>query len=108
MTTTEAIKQLQTEHDLIAHERDLDGSQFAPAFLEALAMAIEALEKQTPKKPKHVITNMWINGNFQKECPSCGWLMFERVTTKDASEPVVCRICKFCQSCGQAIDWSES
>ena len=75
---------------------------------EVIDMAIEALEKQTPKKPKHVITNMWINGNFQKECPSCGWLMFERVTTKDASEPVVCRICKFCQSCGQAIDWSES
>ena len=46
MTTTEAIKQLQTEHDLIAGEHDLDGSQFAPALLEALAMAIEALEAQ--------------------------------------------------------------
>ena len=46
MTTTEAIKQLQTEHDLIAGEYDLDGSQFAPALLEALAMAIEALKAQ--------------------------------------------------------------
>lgn len=46
MTTTEAIKQLQTEHDLIAGERDLDGSQFAPALLEALAMEIEALKAQ--------------------------------------------------------------
>ena len=107
MTTQEAIKQLQTEHDLIAGEHELDGSQFAPALLEALAMAIEALEKQTPKKPKHVITNMGINGNFRRECPSCGWLMFERVTTKDASEPVVCRILNFCQSCGQRIDWGE-
>lgn len=46
MTATEAIKQLQTEHDLIAGERDLDGSQFAPALLEALAMAVEALKTQ--------------------------------------------------------------
>ena len=46
MTAKEAIKQLQTEHDLIAQEYDLDGSQFAPAFLEALAMAIEALKAQ--------------------------------------------------------------
>lgn len=75
---------------------------------EAIDMAISAIEKQIPKKPKHVITNMGINGNFRRECPSCGWLMFERVTTKDASEPVVCRIFNFCQSCGQAIDWSES
>lgn len=44
MTTTEAIKQLQAEHDLIANEHELDGSQFAPALLEALAMAIEALK----------------------------------------------------------------
>lgn len=46
MTTQEAIKQLQTEHDLIANEHELDGSQFAPALLEALAMAIEALKAQ--------------------------------------------------------------
>ena len=44
MTTADAIKQLQTEHDLIANERDLDGSQFAPALLEALAMAIEVMQ----------------------------------------------------------------
>lgn len=75
---------------------------------EMFDMAISALEKQIPKKPKHVITNMGINGNFRRECPSCGWLMFERVTTKDASEPVVCRIFNFCQSCGQRIDWGES
>ena len=75
---------------------------------EMFDMAIEALEKQIPKKTKHVITNMGIDGNFRRECPSCGWLMFERVTTKDESKPVVCRILNFCQSCGQRIDWGES
>jgi len=75
---------------------------------EALGVALKALEKQMPKKPKHVITNMEINGNFRKVCPSCGWLMFERVTTENASQPIVYRIFKFCQSCGQRIDWGES
>ena len=51
MTTTEAIKQLQTEHDLIATERDLDGSQFAPELLEALAMAIEVMSGKDTNVP---------------------------------------------------------
>ena len=43
MTNEQAIAELQKEHDLIANEHDLDGSRLAPALLEALAMAIEAL-----------------------------------------------------------------
>ena len=77
-------------------------------FEEAKKMAIEALEKQTSKKAKRIITNKEVAGNFRCVCPSCGWLMFERVTTKDKSVPVVYRICDFCQSCGQRIDWGES
>ena len=43
MTNEQAIAELQKEHDLIQGEHDLDGSQFAPALLEALAMAIEVM-----------------------------------------------------------------
>lgn len=46
MTNEQAIAELQKEHDLIQGEHDLDGSQFAPELLEALAMAIEALKEQ--------------------------------------------------------------
>lgn len=75
---------------------------------EALGMAISALKKLIPERPKRIITNKEVSGNFQMVCPSCGWLMFERVTTKDKSEPVVYRICNFCQSCGQRIDRGKS
>ena len=74
---------------------------------ESCDMAIEALEKQTPKKTKRIITCKEIDGNFQEVCPSCGWVMFERVTTENESQPIVYRILKFCQSCGQRIDWGE-
>ena len=75
---------------------------------EALGVALKALEKQMPKKPKRIVTCKEIDGNFQEVCPSCGWVMFERVTTENASQPIVYRILKFCQSCGQRIDWGES
>jgi len=75
---------------------------------EALGVALKALKKQTPMKPKRIITCKEIDGNFQEVCPSCGWVMFERVTTENTSQPIVYRILKFCQSCGQRIDWGES
>lgn len=59
MTTADAIKQLQTEHDLIATERDLDGSQFAPALLEALAMAIEVINAVFSCRPKQKRIRIW-------------------------------------------------
>ena len=78
-----------------------------PRMKESCDMAIKALEKQTLKKPKRIITCKEIDGNFRCVCPSCGWIMFERVTTKDSSEPIIYRKLNFCQLCGQAIDWSE-
>lgn len=46
MTNEKAIEQLQMEHDLIAGERELDGSQLAPDLLEALQMGISAIKAQ--------------------------------------------------------------
>lgn len=85
MTTAEAIKELQKEHDLIAGERDLDGSQFAPALLEALDMATEALEKQIPKKAELDVYDELI-------CPVCG----SDVEWK-----------RYCEECGQRIDTGD-
>ena len=77
---------------------------------QAVAMAVSALKKLIPERPMRITTNEEVACNFQGVCPSCGWLMFkrERVTTKDKSEPVMYRICNFCQSCGQRIDWGKS
>ena len=74
MTTQEAIKQLQTEHDLIANEHDLDGSQFAPALLEALAMAIEALNhSEIPNSSEPKCANGCIYGWGSSECGHCDY-----------------------------------
>ena len=54
--------------------------------LEACRIALSALEKQIPKKPNFMDSEIF-------ECPSCGW------------KRSIGSIC-FCPTCGQAIDWS--
>lgn len=59
---------------------------------EAINIAIQALEKQVPKKPTQ------LNGKIRYcemfKCPSCGCEFSGRVS-------------KFCFRCGQKLDWSE-
>ena len=57
---------------------------------EALDIAMEALEKQLPKKPKKL-------GNGDLAC-SCG-LIIQRKNRRTCLH--------YCHNCGQAIDWSE-
>lgn len=60
----------------------------------ALNMAIEALEKQIPKKPVGKYTSY--------KCPVCG----RRVRSGKGSSSR--GIDHYCQKCGQAIDWEET
>ena len=59
---------------------------------KAISMAIEALEKQIPKKP-----TMGKYGHT--ECACCGWIV-ESFCGDLEQYP-------FCPNCGQAIDWSD-
>lgn len=57
-------------------------------------IAIEALEKQLPKKPDimdHIL------GDINFKCPTC---KSEYICEKE-NEPL------YCQNCGQRLDWSE-
>lgn len=87
MTNEEAIKTIK--HGCIYS--DARGAS-------ALKIAVEALEKQIPKKVelyKH-------NGDFKFEnypCPCCGEMLGLKVNK---------RYVKFCQNCGQALDWSDT
>lgn len=54
----------------------------------------EALEKQTPKKPKKHGYGKWYF------CPDCLRLVKKRI--EDSSHDI-----KFCPFCGQALDWSD-
>ena len=62
---------------------------------KAISMAIEALEKQIPKKPLHMHKNYY--------CPICkedGWILWDDAAPNDMD--------KYCGKCGQAIDWEAS
>ena len=62
---------------------------------KAYDLAIEALEKQVPKKPLHMHKNYY--------CPICkedGWMMWDDAIPNDMD--------KYCGICGQAIDWGEN
>lgn len=73
---------------------------------EALQMAISALEKQIPKKPKRIDKNATFDGNWKKVCPACGRVLVERITTPEESYPRIYNFSPHC-ICGQAIKWEE-
>ena len=61
---------------------------------EKVNLALEALDKQIPKKPLHMHKNYY--------CPICkedGWMMWDDAIPNDMD--------KYCGICGQAIDWSD-
>lgn len=89
MTNKEAIKMLDRIRD--------EGGWTNDAY-NSLTLAIEALEKQIPKKPNYVQYdgNPKI-GNYH--CPACEKIL--ELEPIDHNEKV------FCLHCGQAIDWSE-
>ena len=70
----------------------------------AMELAVDALQKQIPKKPKRVNKNDIFDGNWRKICPTCGRVLMERITTNVESYPRHYNMSGFCW-CGQAIDW---
>lgn len=94
MTNEEAIKRI-VDHMTI-HKMN---EPRAIKISMALQMAIEALEKQTPKKPDED----WCKSLFSDDancffrhliCPNCGKMEVNQIDD-------------FCPLCGQAIDWSD-
>ena len=91
MTYEEAIKNINALN-AVCGQKDLYDAEFE----SALALAIEALEKQIPKKP--IVREAEDSFGYVKHvlCPNC-----EKV---DFGYERPC----FCRLCGQAIDWEES
>ena len=89
MTESEAIKILQRDLEIQVKNKALtDG-------IEAIQIAIQALEKQIPKKPMMAYDDK-VDSNWCS-CPICangiGWEIHARKI-------------KFCWECGQKLDWS--
>ena len=72
----------------------LKNNSFTKADKNALKLAIEALEKQIPKKPLHMHKNYY--------CPICkedGWMLWDDAIPNDMDA--------YCGKCGHAIDWED-
>lgn len=98
MTYKEAIEILQEERDY---------AQFPSYVKEAIKIAISALEKQIPKKPKRINKNSIFDGNWKMICPCCGATLVERITTETQSYPIQYNMTEHCM-CGQALCWSDT
>ena len=96
MTEIEAIEELKYDYNELGKAIPCDTS-WGCSFENAYGMAIEALEKQIPKKPYH-ISQVDDNDNANVECPACH-------ATTDYAVNVIKR--GHCWKCGQLLDWSD-
>ena len=92
MTAEEAIRRIRDHNEVhSARERN-----FAVYITEAFKTAIEALEKQIPKKP--------INEECYYICPCCRddlGVSDDDIFIYELSMP------KYCSNCGCVLDWTE-
>ena len=92
MNENEAIEWIESLRD----SEDLQEFYYQDIFIESLDMAIQALEKQIPKKvvPRHIRK---YDGFDDGECPTCGNSVLRDGFSNDV----------YCDYCGQKLDWSD-
>ena len=84
-------------------QRDLEiqlENKALPDGIEAIQIAIQALEKQIPKKP---IMKQYFE-NLEEEylcCPTCGEILTDRIPSDNKT------FYFHCMNCGQKFDWSD-
>lgn len=91
MTESEAIKEFQQNIDMPF------GSNISR---KASELAIQALEKQIPKKP---IIKQYFK-DMEEEylcCPTCGEILTDRIPADNKT------FYFHCMNCGQKFDWSD-
>ena len=95
MTENEAIEELKYDCNELGKAIPCDTS-WGCSFENAYGMAIQALEKQTPKKVK----NSGERIPFEWYCPTCGEILCDD-GYKDTD-------IKYCDQCGQLLDWENT
>ena len=96
MDVKEAIKRIE-EHNKFHAAKEYP---FAIKITEALDMAVEALEKQIPKKPKKLTYKLLLDDGWIYECPACGCACGENKYHSDVTKGDM-----YCTQCGQMLDW---
>ena len=111
MTESEAIKEL--------HGIRPRGGIIPKKGAETLEVAIQALEKQIPKKPILKNEESGSFGDYEDGhgkykgtkwqdwvCPICGWFVGQGYN-RSQNDSHDQRKCNYCNECGQKIDWSD-
>ena len=98
MKESEAIKEL--------HGIRPRGGIIPQKRAEALDVAIQALEKQIPKKPNKTIDSSWGVKKEVHTCPVCDCDLTEVYFIAPQESKIKGKI-TYCEACGQAIDWSD-
>ena len=103
MTESEAIEELRTP---ICLGKMCVQNRERKREIQGYEMAIQALEKQIPKKPNKAIDSSW---GIKKEvcvCPVCDYYLtqvhFIAPQKIESNKEIT-----YCETCGQAIDWSD-
>ena len=78
-----------------------DNGRHYEEIVPAREIAISALEKQIKKKPKEIIKS---EVGIKYNCPNCD----KTFMCIDINNIQWGHISKFCEICGQALDWSDS
>lgn len=99
MTESEAIETIQ-------FDLEIGGEIQSQVMHDAIDVAIQALEKQIPKKPNKTIDSSL---GIKKEihvCPVCDCDLTEVYFIAPQESKIKEKI-TYCEACGQAIDWSD-
>ena len=103
-------KDLAEDYRMVLHEAESMGCNEIKALynipLKNMEMIVQALEKQIPKKPNKTIDSSWGTQKEAHTCPVCDY----GLTGVHCSAPQKIESNKkmtYCETCGQAIDWSD-
>ena len=100
MTESEAIEKLKNMRLFMQIEDEKNECKFTEDDYKANDMAIQALEKQIPKKP--IRHTAW--ENFK--CPACGSAEIVQYDTEYREYDKDCKF-EYCSDCGQKLDWGD-
>ena len=94
MKENKAIKILQRDLQIQLENKAL------PDGIEAIQIAIQALEKQIPKKPRKTDSYRGVLKRvYAYACPTCHNVCLEKYMNERQNTT-------FCWDCGQKLDWS--
>ena len=106
MKESEAIEKLKNMRLYMQIEDESNDCKFTEDDYKANEMAIQALEKQIPKKPNKTIDSSWGTQKEAHTCPVCDYYLTE-VHFIEPQKIESNKKITYCETCGQAIDWSD-